>query len=460
MKNPIKSYIERQVRKALTGNENNELFQQMFRWINAGHPIWVGDQQKDYIDKGYLYNDLVHSIVKTKADAAKAVTWLAYKVTDEKAHRQYRAMSRKEINLPRAVMLRNKAMAEIDGGEISALVESPNNYQTLQEIVGEYFSWMDVMGNFYLYGMPHLFKRGIFQSVHVAPAHMVEIIAGQYYDPIAGYRIKFVQDDPIPKEQVMHIKTWNPDYDPDGRQLYGVSPLRAGGRILTIDNEGLDTSGTVFSNQGVRGFISKSPQAGDTGGSVESFKLLKERMEQLANDKSKAGQLAYTNIPAVFTEIGRSPVDLGILQSMQNNLQRLCNVFQMPVELFAPGSTFNNKQEARKSMITTAVLPSLNIFRDKINKFFYAAYGPGYWVDYDLMSITELQDDLNKITDMLAKMNWVTENEKREATNYDTYEHPLADKLFVDPNRIPMDMAMFDTSFDPIDTELSKLRNE
>jgi hypothetical protein len=109
-------------------------------------------------------------------------------------------------------------------------------------------------------------------------------------------------------------------------------------------------------------------------------------------------------------------------------------------------------------MITTGVLPRMNIFRDKINKWWFSQYDGGkYFVDYDLMSITELQDDLNKVADMLSRMDWVTDNEKRTATNYDTYEHPLADTLFVSPNRIPITAAMYDTGFDNIDDEINKL---
>jgi HK97 family phage portal protein len=451
----ISKYVKRLALKALQ-DEGNQLFRQMFEWINTDQPIWIGEDQQDYIDKGYLYNDLVYSIIKTKADAAKSINWLAYKVVDEKALRQYRALSEKGHTLDRTIKLRTKALEEIDSGEIFKLIDQPNKHQSMGEIVEEYFSWMDLMGNFYLYGLPAAMGKG-FQSIHVAPSHFVEIIAGSYLNPIKGYRMKSWFQDIIPAEQMLHIKNWNPDYDTSGRQLYGVSPLQAGGRILTLDNTGLDSSATTFKNQGVRGIIHRATGNDNMNFTLEQAAAIKEKVDSWSSS-DKAGGLAATNAPIGYTKIGESPVDMGILQSMSSNLQRLCNLLQVPVELFAPGSTFNNKSEARKHMITMGVLPKMNILRNRLNRWWVEPIGKGYWIDYDMMSITELQDDLEKISRMVSTMTWLTDNEKRSATNYDDYEHPLADSLFVDPNRIPIDMAMFDTGFENIDNEINKLR--
>ena len=457
MRNPIKSWVRNQLIKALS-DEGNELFRQMFSMINDGSPIWVGEKQRDYIDKGYAYNDLIYSIISTKFEAARSIDWVAYKVKDKKAFRQYKAYNERGDTLLKSMKLKEQALEEVETGDAYKLLEKPNDYQSFNEIVQDYFAWTDLMGNFYLYGLESLRKEGQFQSIHVAPAHMVEIIAGTQFQPVKGYSIKDWFTDVISPHKILHIKNWNPDYRSDGRHLYGMSPLKAGGRVLTLDNAGIDASATMFKNQGVRGIIHRSAGQDNHGFTIEQALQLKNKLEQSYNNPDKAGALAATNAQVGFTNIGRTPVDLGILESMQQNLQRLCNVFQVPMELFAPGSTFSNKKEARKHMITTGVIPKLNVFRNRINRWLIQPYG-NYFIDYDMMSIAELQDDIEKVATMLKGMDFITDNEKRRQMDYERYDHPLADTLFVSPNRIPITMAMYDTDPAAVELEMEKIRN-
>ena len=65
------------------------------------------------------------------------------------------------------------------------------------------------------------------------------------------------------------------------------------------------------------------------------------------------------------------------------------------------------------------------------------------------MAIPELQEDLQKLAQTLDVMDWITDNEKRAATSYDSYDDPAADKLYKDAGKIPLGMD-FDTGFDSI----------
>lgn len=453
--NMFEKWATKIVQKAI-GEQGNQLFQQMFSWINTDNPIWIGERQRDYIDKGYLYNDLVYSIIKTKADAAKSVDWVLYKIKDPQKLRQYQAMVEKGDTINKTMKLKKQALEEVDNNISDKIINAPNHYQSLGEIIEEYFSWMDLMGNFYLYGSPDA-AGGKFQSVHVAPAHKVEIIAGTMFDPIKGYRLQnWFAGDNIDPKNVLHLKNWNPDFDESGRHLYGVSPLRAGGRILTLDNEGIDTSASTFKNQGVRGILHRAGSADLPDMSPEQVDDLKNKVTAMQG-KGRAGGIAATDSAVGFTKIGDSPVDMGVLTAMDKNLQRMCNLLQVPVELFAPGSTFNNKAEARKHMITTAIIPRLNIIRNRLNRWWVKPYG-NYFLDYDVMSITELQDDLESKVKMLNQMDWITDNEKRTATDYEAYDHGLADTLWVDPMKVPIEQADYDTDIEQARREEERAR--
>jgi HK97 family phage portal protein len=361
---------------------------------------------------------------------------------------------------------RKKALEEVSGTEVNRLIANPNDHQSLSEIAGEFFGWMDLTGNFYLYKLLRDDPGKTINSIHVAPSQEVEIIAGTWFDPIKGYRLKaYLAHEEIDKDLIMHLKNWNPDFDYDGRQLYGVSPLQAGARILQLDNMGIDTSTSNFKNSGVRGIIHRL--ATGQGMNAPDFTLEQAQHAEKKIDSwtgtDKAGKIIATNAPVGFTEIGKSPVDLGVFTAMDKNQVRLCNLFKVPPELFLPGTTFSNKAEARKNMITTGILPQMENFRDQINRFAVEPLNKGrdkYYIDYDMFSIAELQDDLSKVAAMLAISPWLTDDEKREAMNYGEFGHPLAKELFVDPFKMPMSQVNYDTGFEQVDDELKRLKSK
>jgi hypothetical protein len=107
--------------------------------------------------------------------------------------------------------------------------------------------------------------------------------------------------------------------------------------------------------------------------------------------------------------------------------------------------------------MTLSVMPDLDSFREGFNDMIQAAFGPEWFVDYDIMAISELQDDIEKIAKTYNLMDWVTINEKRAATNYDAYKDANADLLMTDMGKVPLGYGM-DSSFEKIDNEIEKRR--
>jgi HK97 family phage portal protein len=472
----LKTYIARLALKTLQTTDSNSLYRMMFQYINYDLPLWMGSNPKNFIDKGFAYNDLVYSIISTKMDIADSISWLTYKVVDDNAmkamkyhHKAYSKGINPAHNLKQAHKYRQKALQEVSDKQVKDLVEHPNSHQSLSNIASEYFGWMDVIGNFYLYALQREDAKKSIQSVHVAPAHEVEIIAGNWYNPVKGYKLKaYLGNEEIAAEQMMHLKNWNPEFDYDGRQLYGFAPLKAGARILALDNVGIETSEANFKNSGVRGIIHQAIHKDGmaNGMTPEQAAQLKNKIDSWSGH-DKSGGIAATNAPIAFTKIGDTPVDLGIYQAMDKNMIRLCNLFKVPPELFMPGTTFSNKAEARKTLITTGILPKMDLFRDRYNRFVVdklnAVTGKQYYVDYDLFSIAELQEDLGKIADMYKGIDWVTINEKREAMNYgklDKDPSGLADELFADPFKMPLSQISYDTDYDTPDEQLKRLNSK
>lgn len=104
-----------------------------------------------------------------------------------------------------------------------------------------------------------------------------------------------------------------------------------------------------------------------------------------------------------------------------------------------------------------SVLPDIESLKTHLNKHIQASFGDDYVIDYDMMAIAEMQDDLEKVSTMLRQMDWITDNEKRTATQYDRYEHPSADKLYKPAGLMPIDED-FDSGFGAIDENLNSAR--
>jgi phage portal protein BeeE len=129
------------------------------------------------------------------------------------------------------------------------------------------------------------------------------------------------------------------------------------------------------------------------------------------------------------------------------DLRTICNIFHVPSELFndANNKTYSNTKEAGSAVYTNAVLPQLNQFRDAFNNFIYKRYGGKIFVDYDASMISELQEDLQKITTALSGAYWITPNEKRDLMNFPSEEdNPLMDEYWVPPNLRPLSFISLD----------------
>ena len=279
-------------------------------------------------------------------------------------------------------------------------------------------------------------------------------------NPVAGYRLDGVFDKPLPPEKVMHWKYFNPIWDSDGRQLYGMSPLVPAARTINSDNAGISNETASFANEGVKGIITGTDASfADVEFTKEQTdNLIKKMSKAVARAKSGGGNVMFNRTPLQMVKIGETPVDLGVLDSRKYNKEVLCNVFRIhPSMLSSDASTMNNLREGRKALMTMSVMPDMDSLRDNLNSMLQASFGDEFYIDYDIMSISELQDDIKVLSETLKGMDWITRNEKRTATMYEPYPDKAADTLYGTMAEIPLGYGM-DSGFDKIDEEIQKLR--
>jgi HK97 family phage portal protein len=235
------------------------------------------------------------------------------------------------------------------------------------------------------------------------------------------------------------LKYWTPEYT-GGTFLYGLSPIRAGRRVVTKSNASYDTMVSAFQNQGAQGMITGEANAGEQSLTPEQAEMLKQRYQREYSGPKNKGKPIITSAALKWQQMGMSPADLAIIESDKMDLRTICNIFHVPSELFndASNKTYSNTKEAGSAIYTNAVIPALTAFRDAINQFIRSKYQEKIYIDFDTSMISELQDDLTLMTAALSGAWWLTPNERRSMMSFDEVENPMMDDYWTPSGLMPM----------------------
>lgn len=404
--------------------------------------VWNPDKDDTYINKGYRYNSTIYSIVNLINKAASTIPFQVYEVQNDNDLKRYKAMTSGELNtsvLSKSQRLKKSSLVELDGTEIHALLERPNPAQSFSSFLQEIISFGKLTGNRYIYGItPETgIGAGKFKELYVLPSQVIEINSGGLMQPVKDYSLEYNGSHKIPAEQILHIKDFNPYYDGTGSHLYGMSPLKAGLRSMSANNEALTTGVKYLQNQTARGVLMS-----DEGDLTETqAKALKNKFKNQYQGSENAGDVIITPKKLSWVNFGLNASDLSLLEQYDSSIKDLCNIYNVPVQLLnnTSASTYNNQKEAKKALYQNAVIPELIKVRDELNRWLSPQFGEKLFIDFDFTVIPELQEEMDKVVGQMSQAWWLTPNEKREATGFglDT-DNPEMDKYYVPANLIPV----------------------
>ena len=404
--------------------------------------VWNPDKDDTYINKGYRYNSTIYSIVNLINKAASTIPFQVYEVQNDNDLKRYKAMTSGELNtsvLSKSQRLKKSSLVELDGTEIHALLERPNPAQSFSSFLQEIIAFGKLTGNRYIYGItPETgIGAGKFKELYVLPSQVIEINSGGLMQPVKDYSLEYNGSHKIPAEQILHIKDFNPYYDGTGSHLYGMSPLKAGLRSMSANNEALTTGVKYLQNQTARGVLMS-----DEGDLTETqAKALKNKFKNQYQGSENAGDVIITPKKLSWVNFGLNASDLSLLEQYDSSIKDLCNIYNVPVQLLnnTSASTYNNQKEAKKALYQNAVIPELIKVRDELNRWLSPQFGEKLFIDFDFTVIPELQEEMDKVVGQMSQAWWLTPNEKREATGFglDT-DNPEMDKYYVPANLIPV----------------------
>lgn len=426
------------------------------------YPVYIPADVNKYITEGYLFNPIVYSVVSTIAQQAANIPWSVYSVKNEKALNLYKAASH-DLPYYKKQAFKTKALVELPDHELNTVLVRPNELQTWSEFVEQVIGYKLITGNSYIHaiGPTSGNNAGLIREMWTLPSQLMVIVPGDKMHPVKQYEIIGDRSNPVPAEQVIHVKYWTPLYL-NGQFLYGISPIQAGRRVVTRSNSSYDASTSSLQNMGIRGFISAADGSTEYPLTEEQADFLQKRLERLGGPKN-AGKVPVTSANLKWNQMGMSPVDLAIIENDKMDLRTICMLYKYPSELMGDSAnkTYSNTKEAGSSAYTKAILPNLAQLRNSINAFIKPKYQGQIYVDFDTSMISELQDDLQGMATAMNTCYWLTPNEKRDMMSFDADEsNPMMNEYLIPAGLVPMTGDMLSIPDDVLDDELKPKETE
>jgi phage portal protein BeeE len=434
----------------------------LYGWLNNGQPVQLADNTFTYIQNGYQWNADVYSVIDLILTKLSLCTPTVFRVKKQNktAIQKYRNLmqSGTKEGLYKALQIKAKTMDEVYFAPISDLLNTPNKYQTGIDWMKHFFGFYLLTGNTYNYYNGINPSNRKWQEMYVLPAQFMQIISGGPFEPIKGYRVinqRFFGSDMFDFDaaNVGHMKTFNPNYTNYGSQLYGQSPLMAYRLTIQKNKDGRIEANKQMVNGGARGIL--SPRAGAPALTPDQAKDLKEQItRKVSSSSSELIDRIYASGAGLdWQQIGLPVSDMMLLESLNFDMKDICNCYHVPITLMndMSASTDNNVAAHMKQFIYNVIIPLCNLGSDKLTRDICAPYSDGqydYYIQYDALTLPDMQDDLTTVAQWMANAYWITPNEKRQGMGFDMLADPMMDKIILPSNVMLMDdLGMTDAAF-------------
>ena len=435
----------------------------IYNWLGDSI-VWNPENDDSYITEGYRKNATIYSLINLITKAATTIPFQVYEKTNENDYKRYKAMTSGTFDastIHKASLLQKRSLVELQDTELHKILERPNPAQSYNSWISELIAFGKLTGNRYIYGIgPDTGANiGKYTELYVMPSQIMEIVSGGIMKPVSKYKIEYNGTYEIPASEICHIKDFNPYYDGTGSHLYGQSPLRAGLRSLTTNNEATQTGVKYLQNQTARGLLMS-----DEGDINEvQAQQLKDKFRKQFQGSDNAGDVIITPKKLSWVNFGLNAADVSLIEQYNASIKDLCNIYNVPVQLLnnTDSSSYNNMKEAKKALYQNAVIPELIKIKDELNRWLAPKYGDKLCIEFDFSVVPELQEETDKVVDQLTKAWWLTPNEKRAAMNYGKDEDTSAlDDYYIPANLIPVNNNEVDEPLESIDVDVNKFLNK
>lgn len=375
---------------------------------------WLTQSSLSYVRNGYVGNPDIYTVVNKVAKTAAFAPFKVFKVKNKQKHHLYKAWTGQNAtpqSLVRAMSIKSLVYEEMTDHPLNKLIEKPNRHQKGREFTENSIGFKLITGEriWHVIKVPAGQNEGMPFEIYNLPPQHVAIQGDGTLLGIKKFTVQLGAHKDIPPEEVIFSRYWNPDYDSSGTHLRGLSPWKAGTKLMTISNSGLVRSQAMLENAGAAGILfDKDPSM-----PIEAANALKHKVRTEIMNPLDSNAIGVANGDLGYISFGLKGTEMELQEAMKLTRERICAILNVPPMLVDPdNSSFNNIQEAKKELVTAACTPELDSLRDDWNEV-AKLYGDDIYVDYDLSIYPEMQGDMETLVNVANTAWWTTGNEKR-----------------------------------------------
>lgn len=406
--------------------------------------IFYDWEAEDYTLKGYVGNSEVYKIVQKIIQKCAVAELELYvdtgsdKSGKQKKYKRYKYSATPSEHVKKMLYFKALDYAP-ENSSLAKLVRNPNQTQTWRDMMELFRIFYFTQGEAFLARETPIGSK-MPTEVWVIPPYRMKhfvkdgMIVGWEYDMGNGKYRRWWGDT---FDDVLHVKMSNPQFDGNGKQLRGMSPLLAGLKSLQLDDFAIEAWLKSLENEGAKGIISPNHPDKTNWLSPDQVKATETKVQEKIHGYENKNKVVVSGMPLQYTQIGLSPDALNIINSLEKAGNDLCDLWGVPAVLFDPNPTYQNQKEAGARFIRDVILPYLNKEEDALNRWLVEPFRKerNYLLNYDTSLFDELRITMQD-RDYLRSM--LTLNEMRIIEGYDEIDNPYADEVFIEQGKIPL----------------------
>jgi len=339
--------------------------------------------------------------------------------------------------------VKNSAGEIVDNHPLLSLLEQPNPDEGGNEFRHAATSWFLITGNCF---MQKLTSSGVPNQLLLWQPYEWSI-SRRLGDPVPRlytfgknqrYERSFDVDPITGKSEILHWRTFNPSTE--GSE-FGQAPLKAAASCVDSANSARLWNYSTLENSGSHSVVITS----DDEITPDQKKSITQDVFENWMGPKNANKVKVMGSAAKVDTISMTPHEMEWLEGLKLQSQEICANFGVPTQLLGiDGSqTYANYEEAKVALFTQTVIPILDLLLSELNRWLSDDFA-GAKICYNEDDIPALEPLRREKRAELLRSDVLTINEKRELLGYEPRKEEEADKLFIQPNDIPLDETFAD----------------
>lgn len=286
------------------------------------------------------------------------------------------------------VAVNSKTGLEIEQEDyLVTLLNSPNYFQSKEELFGQTTLFKDIFGNEYLYATTPLGMKkpiGLFtlpsQAVIVKPAQQITH-RGPFFmettfpkSSVYTFRDFDGKEYPLNTDYLLHLNDNNITFKNEQDFFVGTSKLDALRPAIENLRAAYEARNVLIVNRGAIGILSNAAKDGIGGVAPMDARerdVVQREFSKYGLTKDK-WQVIITNLALSWQQMAIDVDKLKLFEETREDTLKICDSYGTPYELLSSirNTTFDNKKEAQIQWYRDTIIPEANMRLAGINKKF------------------------------------------------------------------------------------------